>query len=59
MFTGEIGDGDDAEVAEAGELIACGVEGFDEHLPDGLPIVLKANCQWCDYQTLCRVRGLK
>jgi len=47
------------EVAEAGELIACGVEGFDEHLPDGLPIVLKANCQWCDYQTLCRVRGLK
>lgn len=48
-----------AEVAEAGGLVACGVEGWDEHLPGDLPIVLEANCQWCDYQTLCRVRGLK
>ena len=47
------------EVAEAGGLIAFGVEGFDEKLPSNLPIVLQANCQWCDYQTLCRVRGLK
>jgi hypothetical protein len=47
------------EVAEAGGLVACGVEGFDEHLPGDLPILLEANCQWCDYQTLCRVRGLK
>ena len=48
-----------AELAEAGSLVACGVEGCDEHLPGDLPISLKANCQWCDYQTLCRVRGLK
>ncbi len=46
------------EVAEAGRLVACGVAGFEEHLPSDLPIVLKANCQWCDYQTLCRIRGL-
>ena len=48
-----------ADLAEAGGLIATGVEGCDEHLPVDLPIVLEANCQWCDYQTLCRVRGLK
>lgn len=48
-----------AAVAEAGGIVACGVEGFEEHLPGDLPILLEANCQWCDYQTLCRVRGLK
>lgn len=48
-----------SEVAQTGGLIACGVEGFEEHLPSDLPITLEANCQWCDYQTLCRVRGLK
>ncbi len=47
------------EIAEAGGLVACGVEGFEEHLPSDLPIVLEANCKWCDYQTLCRVKGLK
>lgn len=47
------------EVAAAGGLVACGVDGFDEHLPGDLPIVLEAECRWCDYQTLCRVRGLK
>ena len=47
-----------AEHAEAGQLVACGVEGHEEHLPADLPIVLEANCKWCDYQTLCRVRGL-
>lgn len=47
-----------AEHAEAGQLVACGVEGNEEHLPADLPIVLEANCKWCDYQTLCRVRGL-
>ena len=46
------------ELADAGQLVACGVEGHDEHLPVDLPIVLEANCKWCDYQTLCRVRGL-
>ena len=47
------------EVAEAGGLVACGIDGFDEHLPGDLPIALEAECRWCDYQTLCRVRGLK
>lgn len=46
------------ELANAGQLVACGVEGHEEHLPADLPIVLEANCKWCDYQTLCRVRGL-
>jgi RecB family exonuclease len=47
-----------AEHAEAGQLVACGVEGHEEYLPADLSIVLEANCKWCDYQTLCRVRGL-
>ncbi len=46
------------ELAEAGQLVACGLEGHEEHLPADLPIVLEANCKWCDYQTICRVRGL-
>ncbi len=46
------------ELADTGQLVACGVEGHEEHLPANLPIVLEANCKWCDYQTLCRVRGL-
>jgi ATP-dependent helicase/nuclease subunit B len=46
------------DLAAAGTLIAHGVEGFETHLPADLPIVLQANCQWCDYQTLCRIRGL-
>jgi RecB family exonuclease len=47
-----------AEIAEAGQLVACGLEGHEQHLPADLPILLEANCKWCDYQTLCRVRGL-
>lgn len=47
-----------AGLAEAGQLVACGLEGHEEHLPADLPIVLEANCKWCEYQTLCRVRGL-
>jgi RecB family exonuclease len=47
------------ELADAGQLVACGVEGHEDHLPGDLPIVLEANCKWCDYQTLCRVRGLE
>ena len=46
------------ELATAGGLIACGIDGADEYLPSDLPIILEANCKWCDYQTLCRVRGL-
>lgn len=46
------------ELAEEGKLVACGLQGHEEHLPADLPIVLEANCKWCDYQTLCRVRGL-
>ncbi|HEX8402673.1 MAG TPA: PD-(D/E)XK nuclease family protein [Allosphingosinicella sp.] len=46
------------EIADAGQLVACGLEGHDEHLSADLPIMLEANCKWCDYQTLCRVKGL-
>ncbi|UYY58014.1 PD-(D/E)XK nuclease family protein [Sphingomonas sp. S2-65] len=45
--------------ASAGRLVASGVDDAAEHLPADLPIVLEANCGWCEYQTLCRVRGLK
>jgi ATP-dependent helicase/nuclease subunit B len=46
------------EVAETVGLVACGVDGWEQHLPADLPILLEANCRWCDYQTLCRVRGV-
>ena len=46
------------EAAEAGSLVARGVEGWDQYLPADLPILREVNCRWCDYQTLCRVRGL-
>lgn len=42
--------------AEAGSLIACGVEGSDELLPDGISLRREARCNRCDYRTLCRMR---
>jgi ATP-dependent helicase/nuclease subunit B len=44
--------------ADAGTLVALGVDGCDDHVPDGLPITREVRCDWCDYSTLCRVRGL-
>jgi RecB family exonuclease len=47
------------KAAAEGTLVACGAEDASDHLPQDMPIILEANCGWCDYQTLCRVRGLK
>lgn len=45
-------------VAEEGGLVARGVDGMEEHMPADLPIEREVNCAWCDYATLCRVKGL-
>lgn len=44
--------------ADSGQLVALGVAGCEDHVPAGLPIEREVKCEWCDYQTLCRVRGL-
>lgn len=44
--------------AEAGQLLATGVEGIANHLPVDLPIDREVHCEWCDYSTLCRMKGL-
>ena len=45
--------------AGEGHLVATGVEGADEFLPADVSLVRDADCKWCDYRSLCRVRGLK
>ena len=47
-----------SEIAEAGELVARGVEGWEDSFPEDLPIMREVKCRRCDYQTLCRVRGI-
>ena len=47
------------DAADAGYLVATGVEGADDYLPAGASLVREANCKWCDYRSLCRVRGLQ
>ncbi len=47
------------DAADAGHLVATGVEGADDHLPASISLVREANCKWCDYRSLCRVRGLQ
>ncbi|MDP3411055.1 PD-(D/E)XK nuclease family protein [Bosea sp. (in: a-proteobacteria)] len=44
--------------AEAGQILATGVEGVRDHLPPELTIDRDVHCERCDYSTLCRVRGL-
>jgi hypothetical protein len=46
------------EVARGGALVARGVEGWEERLPE-LPLLREVNCGWCDYQTVCRVKGME
>jgi hypothetical protein len=36
-------------------LVACGVDGAQDHLPGGLALVREVRCDRCDYQTLCRI----
>jgi ATP-dependent helicase/nuclease subunit B len=43
--------------ADAGGLVARGVTGWRDHLPDEMPIVREVRCERCDYATLCRVKG--
>lgn len=45
------------DAAEAGVILARGVEGADDHLPANLSIARDVHCDRCDYATLCRVRG--
>lgn len=44
--------------AHAGTLVALGVEGCEEHVPPGLAITREVKCEWCEYATVCRLRGL-
>ncbi|WP_181008479.1 PD-(D/E)XK nuclease family protein [Sphingomonas montanisoli] len=46
------------EGAEAGTLLATGVQGVEDSIPAALGITRDVHCDWCDYATLCRVRGL-
>ncbi|MFN3688708.1 PD-(D/E)XK nuclease family protein [Salinarimonas sp.] len=45
------------DAAERGILVARGIEGFAEHDPPDLPLVREADCPYCNYQGLCRVRS--
>lgn len=44
--------------ADNGTLLATGVEGVADRIPAELGIEREVHCGWCDYATLCRVRGL-
>jgi ATP-dependent helicase/nuclease subunit B len=44
--------------AEGGTILATGVEGVVDRIPAELGIEREVHCEWCDYATLCRVRGL-
>ena len=44
--------------ADGGTLLATGVDGVVDSIPAELGIVRDVHCEWCDYATLCRVRGL-
>lgn len=36
-------------------LVACGVDGAEDHLPPDLPLLRDVRCDRCDYRTLCRI----
>lgn len=44
--------------AEGGTILATGVDGIEDQIPAELGIIREVHCEWCDYATLCRVRGL-
>ncbi|WP_380784890.1 PD-(D/E)XK nuclease family protein [Sphingomonas sp. R86521] len=44
--------------AAGGTILATGVEGVEDRIPAELGIARDVHCEWCDYATLCRVRGL-
>ncbi|WP_298398322.1 PD-(D/E)XK nuclease family protein [Sphingobium sp.] len=41
-----------------GQLLAMGVAGAADLVPAEIAIARDVHCNWCDYATLCRVRGL-
>ncbi len=47
------------DAASAGTLLATGVEGAADRFPANLGLDREVRCDWCDYATLCRVRGLQ
>lgn len=47
------------DAASAGTLLATGVEGAADRFPANLGLNREVRCDWCDYATLCRVRGLQ
>jgi RecB family exonuclease len=44
--------------AEEGTILATGIDGVEDSIPAELGITREVRCQWCDYATLCRVRGI-
>ena len=44
--------------AEGGTILATGVDGVEDRIPAEIGITREVHCEWCDYATLCRVRGL-
>lgn len=46
------------DAADAGWLLATGVDGVAAQLPVDLGAAREARCDWCDYSTLCRQKGL-
>lgn len=44
--------------ADNGQLLATGVPGAADLAPLDIALVREVRCEWCDYATLCRVRGL-
>lgn len=47
------------DTAASGVLVAAGVEGAEALIPPAVTLVREVRCDRCDYQTLCRVRGLR
>ncbi len=45
--------------AATGQILALGVSGAEDHVPSEMALVREVHCEWCDYSTLCRVRGLQ
>jgi ATP-dependent helicase/nuclease subunit B len=46
------------QAADDGELLATGVDGAADFIPADLAVIREVRCDYCDYATLCRVRGL-
>lgn len=46
------------DAADAGLILATGVDGVADHLPADLGLIREVRCDWCDYSTLCRQKGL-